>query len=106
MTEIYTYFEDLLQQLPEIPEDSVVSRTMLDSPAAKITLFGFAAGQEMTEHTAAYPALLQVLKGQGEITLNGEVHQARPGTLIHMPPKLPHSVRASEPFVFLLTLIR
>jgi quercetin dioxygenase-like cupin family protein len=106
MTESYTFIEDLLQQLPEIPEDSVVSRTMIETPSAKVTLFGFAAGQEMTEHTAAYPALLQVVSGQAEITLAEKTHQVKPGTLIHMPPKLPHSVRASEQFVFLLTLIR
>lgn len=106
MTDSYTYIQDLAQQLPEIPEDSIVSRTILDAPEAKVTLFGFAAHQEMTEHTAAYPALLQVLQGQAEITLGGDKQQAGPGTMIFMPPKLPHSLLALEQLIFVLTLIR
>ena len=102
----HTIFDNLQDKLPEIPENSVISRTLLDTDEMKATLFGFASGQEMTEHTAAYPAIIHGLSGHATIRLGGENHEVGPGTWIHMPAKLPHSLEAKEQFVFLLLLLR
>ena len=102
----YTILPDLEDKLPEIPERSVVSRTLLDTDEMKATLFGFAEGQEMTEHTAAYPAIIHVLSGSAAIQLGEDEHSIGPGAWIHMPARLPHSLLAQDRFVFLLLLIK
>ena len=102
----YTLFQNLEDKLPEIPEKSVVSRTLLDTDDLKATLFGFAAGQEMTEHTAAYPAVIQVLTGEAVMALGEDEHEIGPGAWIHMPARLPHSLMAKDRFVFLLLLLK
>jgi quercetin dioxygenase-like cupin family protein len=69
-------------------------------------LFGFAAGQELSEHTAAVPAVIHILAGEATLTLGGTTHAAGPGTLVHMPAQLAHSVYAQTPVVMLLWLLR
>lgn len=83
---------------------SIVSRAVLTSPEARVTLFSFAAGQELTTHTNARRALIQVLSGTGEFFYNGAWQRLAAGTLLHLPPNHPHAVRAPEPFTMLLTL--
>ncbi|MCS6843168.1 MAG: cupin domain-containing protein [Caldilineales bacterium] len=104
MTTPYLYIADLLAQLPEIPPDSIVSRTFYADDHWKAILFGFAAGQELSEHTSARPAVLHVLQGRARLTLGGEAFVAGPGAWVHMPPHLPHSVHAETPVVMLLYL--
>ena len=69
-------------------------------------LFGFAAGEELSEHTSSRPATIHVLSGDIELTLDGERTDAGPGTLVHMAPGLPHALRARAPSVMLLTLFQ
>ena len=69
-------------------------------------LFGFAPGQELSEHTASQSALLYFVQGQAKITLGEEVSQAVPGTWVRMAPKLPHSVLAETQLVMLLILFK
>jgi quercetin dioxygenase-like cupin family protein len=95
---------DLLAQLPEIPPDSIVSRTFYSDDRVKAILFGFAAGQELSEHTAARPAILHFLQGQARLTLGDHATSAAPGTWVHMPPHLPHSIHAQTTVVMLLYL--
>lgn len=106
MSNNYTLLNDIEGKLPEIPEDSIVSRTLMDGPDMKATLFGFAAGQEMTEHTAASPAILQVLEGTASVQLGEDSHEVGPGALIHMTARLPHSLQAKERFIFILFLLK
>lgn len=102
----YSFFANLDAEMSEIPPDSIVSRTLHTDDAVKAVLFGFAAGQELSEHTASMPATLIFLRGEAAVTLGDDVHQAQAGTWVHMPPHLPHSIKAQTPVVMLLLLLR
>ena len=71
-----------------------------------MTLFAFAAGQQLTEHATPARALVQILSGACEFTLGGKKTLLHAGDLAHMPPNLPHAVSATEAFSMLLTTIR
>ena len=105
MTQIYTYLADLNQQLPEILPDTIVSRSVYSGDDLKATLFGFAPGQELTEHTAARPAVLHFLRGEATVTLGAETFAAQAGTFVHMPAKLPHGIAAQTEVVMLLLMM-
>ncbi|MBI3875323.1 MAG: cupin domain-containing protein [Verrucomicrobia bacterium] len=84
----------------------IVSRTLLRTTGARVVLFGFAAGQELTEHTSTQHALIQILSGSCEFWLAGKPQTLSAGDLLHMPPHLPHAVKATEQFSMLLTLLK
>lgn len=100
-----TSFEDLSRQV-EIPVDGTISRTLYQDDRLKVVLFGFAEGQELSEHTAAVPAVLQFLEGTANVTLGEDRLEAAPGTWVHMPARLPHSITARTPTKMLLLLLR
>ena len=102
----YNYIEYLPDQLPEIPPDSIVSRTLSDDEQAKLVLFGFAAGQELSEHTSSLPALLYFVEGDAQVTLGEDDHMVRAGSWISMAPRLPHSIVAKTQLVMLLVLLK
>ncbi len=95
-----------LTDLVSIPADGTMSRTIYQDERVKAVLFGFAAGEELSRHTAASPAIIEIISGAATITLGDQVVEARPGAWIHMPAQLPHSVAAAEPTVLLLLLLR
>lgn len=105
MPPAYTHIPDLLAQMPEIPPDSILSRTFYQDDRAKFILFGFAAGQELSEHTAAVPAVLHFLKGEAHIKLGADEMEASPGAWVHMPPQMPHSVFARTDVTMLLIML-
>jgi quercetin dioxygenase-like cupin family protein len=84
--------------------ESTVSKTILREDNARVTLFSFAAGQELTPHTNRRRALVQVLTGSCEFFYNDAWQRLEAGTLLHLPPDHLHAVRALEPFTMLLTL--
>lgn len=84
--------------------NGIVSRTLLRTPTSRIVLFGFAEGQELTEHTSTQAAVVQILSGECEFSMGGTPHAAKAGDLIYMPPNLPHAVTATKQFSMLLTL--
>ena len=86
--------------------NGIVSRTLLRTPNARAVLFGFAAGQELTEHTSTQHALVEVLSGECQFSLAGKPHLLKKGDFLYMPPNLPHALRAETEFSMLLTLIR
>lgn len=88
-----------------VQPDATVSTTVLRAEGARVLLFTFDTGQELTEHTAAVPALLQVLAGRLQVTASGRTVDLTPGALIHLPTRLPHSVLALEPTQLQLTLL-
>jgi quercetin dioxygenase-like cupin family protein len=100
----YLHYPDLNAEIADIPPDSIVSRTFFQDEYARIILFGFAAGQELSEHTASKPATLHFLQGEAHIKLGGDEFEAKAGTWVHMPPNLPHSILAKTPVVMLLTM--
>jgi quercetin dioxygenase-like cupin family protein len=86
--------------------ESIVSRTLVENRAGTVTLFAFAAGQGLSEHTAPFDALVQVLDGQGRFTVGGKVNTVRTGQALLMPANVPHAVKAAKRFKMLLTMLR
>ncbi len=82
----------------------IVSRTVLATRELRAVVFAFAADQALTEHTSTSRAMIQILTGEGEFTVAGQPHQLRSGDLLHLPPNVPHAVRAITPMTMLLTL--
>ncbi|GGN88217.1 cupin [Streptomyces albiflavescens] len=99
-----TVIPDLTTELP-LAEDGTLSRVLYRDDRLRVVGFAFAAGQELTEHTSALPVVIQVVKGRLDLVLGEEKTQATPGTWIHLPARLPHTVRATEPTVMLLTML-
>lgn len=95
-----------LTELISYQEGSVVSRTIIDKRAGTVTLFAFAQGQGLSEHTAPFDALVQVVEGAAEITISGKPHRLEAGEMIIMPAGEPHALRALGPFKMLLVMIR
>jgi len=95
-----------LTSLVTIPDDGTISRTVFQDDHLKAVLFGFAAGQELSEHTAAVPAVLHFLSGQARVTVAGESTTAGPGTWVHMDARAPHAIYAEQGTVMLLLLLK
>lgn len=104
MDKDYTYIPNLLEQVPEIPPDSIVSRTIYSDAQVKVILFAFAAGQELSEHTSSQTAVLHFVQGEADLTLGEDGMTAQAGTWVHMPPYLPHSIVAQTPVLMLLLM--
>jgi len=104
MSNPFHFEQDLVALVAEIPEDSIVSRTFYKGDQNAI-VFGFAAGQELSEHTAARPAILHVLRGKGRVTLGDASFAVETGSWAHMDAHLPHSVVAETELVMLLLLV-
>lgn len=102
----YSYFADLHSLIPEITPDSITSRTFYTGERVKATLFRFAVGQELTEHTSAYPAVIHILDGDADLTLGGDTVEAHAGTWVSMPAQLPHGVVAKTPLTMLLLMFQ
>ena len=95
-----------LEALVDYSADSIVSKTLLDKPSGTLTLFAFAAGQQLSEHTSVYDATIQVLDGTAWVTIDGKSIEVCAGELIVMPANIPHSVAAKADFKMLLIMIR
>jgi len=95
-----------LAGLVDYQTGAVVSREVLKKKTGTVTLFAFDAGQGLSEHTAPFDALAQVLDGEAEITIAGKPHLVRTGETILMPAQQPHALRALKRFKMVLTMIR
>ena len=93
-------------ELVDYQEGSIVSRTIIDKPTGTITLFAFDKGQNLSEHTAPFDALVEVIEGTGTITIDGKDNEVRAGQQIIMPADKPHAVEAQERFKMVLVMIR
>ena len=85
--------------------NGIVSRTVFQCGAGRVTLFGFAQGEQLSQHTSTRHALIQILSGESQWTVNGRAQTLGAGQLLHLPPGTPHAVRAARPFSMLLTLL-
>ena len=90
----------------EPPADGTLSVTVHQDEHIKAVLFGFAKGQELSEHTAAVPAIMHQLRGKAQWIVDGTTHDAPAGAWCHMPAHTPHTVIAAEPCVMLLLLLK
>lgn len=95
-----------LVRLVEYADGSIVSRTIADNPSGTITLFAFDAGQGLSEHSAPYDAVVQILDGQAVLVIGGRRVRASAGQLVIMPANVPHAVDAVKRFKMLLTMLR
>jgi quercetin dioxygenase-like cupin family protein len=87
-------------------DGAVVSREIMKKPAGTVTVFAFDEGQALSEHTAPFDALVQVLEGEVEIAISGKSHRLQSGGLILMPANQPHALKAIKRFKMILTMIR
>jgi quercetin dioxygenase-like cupin family protein len=87
-------------------EGAIVSRTLLKRPGGTITLFAFAAGQGLSEHTTPFDAVAAILDGEAEITIAGRPLEVAAGETVLMPANEPHALTARKRFKMLLTMIR
>lgn len=87
-------------------DGAVVSRTLIDRKTGTVTLFAFGEGQGLSEHTAPFDALVQVLDGEAEITIAGNPHRLDAGEIIVLPAGVPHALKAARRFKMMLTMIR
>jgi quercetin dioxygenase-like cupin family protein len=92
--------------LIQYQEGAVVSREVVKKPTGNVTLFAFEEGQGLSEHTAPFDALAQILEGEAEITISGKAHRLTGGEMILMPAGQPHALKAIQRFKMILTMIR
>jgi quercetin dioxygenase-like cupin family protein len=88
------------------PAKGILSRTLYSDDRLKVVLFGFAQGEELSEHTASMPALLHFLQEEARLTLGVNAIEAKAGTWAHMAKGLAHSIQAKTPVVMLLILLK
>jgi quercetin dioxygenase-like cupin family protein len=101
----YTYIVDLAKEV-NIPSDGILSRTLYSDEHVKVLVFGFDAGQELSEHTVSTPAVLHMIQGEARLTLGDDSVEARAGAWVHMPSRLPHSVQARTSVIMLLLMMK
>ena len=101
----YTLLVDLAKEV-QPPDKGILSRTVFNDDRVKAVLFGFAQGEELSEHTASMPAVLHFLQGEASLTLDDDAVEAKPGTWVHMPTGQRHSIQAKTPVVMLLLLMK
>ena len=103
----YHHIAELPAIMGDVAEDTIISRSLCKgSTNVNVTLFGFAPGQELTEHTSPRAAILYFLRGSARLTLGEDEQEAGPGTLVCLEPHLPHSIVADEETVMMLILTR
>ncbi|MFH0917262.1 MAG: cupin domain-containing protein [bacterium] len=95
-----------LNELVQFADRGIVSKTLVDSPKAKLVLFGMKTGQSISGHSAGTPATIHVVGGAGTIQLGEEEYEGRPGSIYYMPAGLYHALTATDDLVFLLNLFR
>src|SRR5450631_1898091 len=104
MTAAYTFFADLAMEAP-IPARGILSQTISKEGEVELLLFAFAAGEQLSEHTSARPAIIHILEGEGELTVAGDTHPAQPGTWLRMAAEVKHSLVARTPMQMALYLL-
>lgn len=95
-----------LAELVSYQSESIVSKTLLKKGGGSVTVFAFAKGQELSEHTTPHAALLHVYDGEAEVTIAGQPHTVPAGEIIELPANAPHAVRALARFKMLLIMLK
>ena len=105
MNDLYTYIEDLATHAP-VPENGILSRTIQNDERTKVIVFGFAPGQELSAHTAPFPAMIYIVEGEAELRLGADTRTARAGAFAYMTSHLEHGIHAKTKVVMLLTMVK
>jgi quercetin dioxygenase-like cupin family protein len=100
----HTYFSDLAAQAVP-PARGIHSQTLSDADGVELVLFAMAAGERLSEHTSARPAIIHVLSGTGELGVGAARHDVAAGAWLRMASRTPHSLIATTPLVFALYLL-
>ena len=95
-----------LADLLNYQEGSIVSRVLLKNKGGTVTLFAFAEGEGLSEHTAPFDALVHVVEGEADIQIASDTFRVRGGEVIVLPANRPHAVSAASNFKMVLTMIR
>jgi quercetin dioxygenase-like cupin family protein len=95
-----------LSGLVSYQKGAVVSRTVIDKTAGTVTLFAFDQGQGLSEHTAPFDALVNVIDGEVEITISGKPDRVKQGEMMIMPANQPHALKALTRFKMMLVMIK
>ena len=99
----YLLSRDLLSEV-DVPERGIIRHTLVNDEHTRMILFAFAPGEELAAHTAPLPATIQILRGEGTLTVGSNSFAALPGCLVHMRPQVVHAVVAHTALHMLLTL--
>jgi quercetin dioxygenase-like cupin family protein len=97
---------NMLSKMVEYQDSAVISRTIIKKVTGTVTLFAFDRGQELSEHSAPFDAMVMILDGKGDILINGEAHSLSSGESIIMPANIPHAVKATDKFKMILIMIK
>lgn len=95
-----------MKELVTYQTGSVVSRTLIGKSAGTVTVFAFDSGQGLSEHTAPFDAMVQIIDGAADITIDGSLLKVKEGEMIIMPANKPHALKANEKFKMILIMIR
>jgi quercetin dioxygenase-like cupin family protein len=95
-----------LAELVQYQPGAVVSRTIMKRPSGTVTAFAFDEGEGLSEHTAAFDALVIMIEGMSEITVGGVAHRLAAGQILRLPAGRPHALKALARFKMLLVMIR
>jgi len=95
-----------INQTVEYQEGSVVSKEIINKPAVTVTIFAFARGQGLSEHTAPYDALVMITDGHAQIFVSHIQHDVKAGQMLLIPAYAPHALKAVKPFKMLLTMVK
>jgi quercetin dioxygenase-like cupin family protein len=101
----YTFFANLHQEFT-IPDKGILSRVLHKDEKVNVTLFGFAAGEELSAHSAPTPAILYVLEGHADLQLGPDLVKAEAGSFVYMPPMLSHGIAAKTGLRMLLVQMK
>lgn len=103
-TTAYTFFPDLAAEA-SLPARGILSQTLSRADGVELVLFAMAAGEQLSEHTSARPAIVHVLSGEGELIVAGDRYRVQPGSWLRMGARTAHAVLAGDGLVFALYLL-
>lgn len=87
-------------------EGSIVSKEVLRTKKGTVTLFAFSEGQGLSEHTAPFDVIVQIVDGEADITISGKTHLVKAGEMIKMPADKPHALYANKKFKMMLIMLK
>ena len=95
-----------LKKSVDVAKGGIVSKQFIKNKGGNITLFAFDKGQGLSEHTAPFDAIVQIIEGKAEVSVYGKKHIVSEGEMINMPANIPHALHAAEAFKMCLIMIK
>lgn len=95
-----------LESLIDYQKGSVVSKTIIGKKTGTVTLFAFDKGQGLSEHTAPYDAMVYIVDGEAEVTIDSKEIVVKKGEMVILPANKPHALNALSQYKMLLVMIK